>query len=73
MVRWLDWRRCIGRRDAPTLLLGGSAAGLAFALYLTYVEGHVLGVWCILCLGSLGLIALITVLSGALWWRRDMV
>jgi uncharacterized membrane protein len=61
------------RRDAPTLLLGGSAAGLAFALYLTYVEGHVLGVWCILCLGSLGLIALITVLSGALWWRRDMV
>jgi vitamin-K-epoxide reductase (warfarin-sensitive) len=61
------------RRDAPALLLGGSAAGLAFALYLTYVEGHVLGVWCILCLGSLGLIALITILSTALWWRRDVI
>jgi vitamin-K-epoxide reductase (warfarin-sensitive) len=61
------------RRDALPLLLGGSAAGLAFALYLTYVEGHVLGVWCMLCLGSLGLIALITILSAALWWRRDLV
>ncbi|MGA9353549.1 MAG: vitamin K epoxide reductase family protein [Terriglobales bacterium] len=59
--------------DAPTLLLGGSAAGLAFALYLTYIEGHVLGVWCILCLGSLGLIVLIALLSAALWWRRDAV
>ena len=60
------------RRDVPALLSGGSAAGLAFALYLTYVEGHVLGIWCILCLGSLGLIAMITILSGALWWRRDV-
>jgi vitamin-K-epoxide reductase (warfarin-sensitive) len=61
------------RHDAPALLLGGSTAGLAFALYLTYVEGRVLGVWCILCLGSLCLIALITLLSAALWWRRDAI
>jgi vitamin-K-epoxide reductase (warfarin-sensitive) len=58
-----------GRRDTPGLLLGGSGAGLAFALYLTYIEGHVLGVWCILCLSSLGLIASITLVSGVVWWR----
>ena len=50
--------------DAPVLLLIGSLAGLAFALYLTYVEGFVLAVWCVLCLSSLGLISAITVLSG---------
>lgn len=62
-----------GRRETPRLLFGGSAAGLVFALYLTYVEGHILGVWCILCLTSLGLIASATVISGVLWWgqRRD--
>jgi hypothetical protein len=38
---------------------------LAFASYLTYVEGYVLETWCILCLSSLGLIAGIAGLSGA--------
>ena len=59
-----------GRRDTPALLFGGSAAGLAFALYLTYVEGHILGVWCILCLSSLVLIAGNTIVSGLIWRRR---
>lgn len=59
------------RRETPRLLFGGAVAGLAFALYLTYVEGHILGVWCILCLSSLTLIALTTVLSGLIWWRRE--
>jgi uncharacterized membrane protein len=53
------------------LLFGGAAAGLAFALYLTYVEGRILGVWCILCLSSLALIATTTVISGLLWWKRE--
>jgi vitamin-K-epoxide reductase (warfarin-sensitive) len=57
------------RRETPAMLFGGAAAGLAFALYLTYIEGHVLGVWCILCLSSLALISTITILSGAIWWR----
>jgi len=30
------------RRETPALLFGGAAAGLAFALYLTYIEAHVL-------------------------------
>ena len=56
------WRK----EDAPVFLLMGSLAGLAFALYLTYIEGFVLSVWCVLCLSSLGLISAITVLSGFL-------
>jgi vitamin-K-epoxide reductase (warfarin-sensitive) len=49
--------------ETPGILLASSAAGLAFALYLTYVEKFVLGVWCILCLTSLAAILSITVLS----------
>jgi len=61
------------RADTQKLLLGGAAAGLAFALYLTYIEAHVLGVWCILCLSSLTLIALITLLSALIWWKREAI
>jgi uncharacterized membrane protein len=59
------------RRETPAMLFAGAAAGLAFALYLTYIEGHVLGVWCILCLSSLALIATATVLSGVIWWKSS--
>jgi uncharacterized membrane protein len=55
------------RHDTPLLLLSGAAAGLAFALYLTYIEARVLGVWCILCLSSLAIISIITVLSLVVW------
>jgi vitamin-K-epoxide reductase (warfarin-sensitive) len=48
----------------PTRLLVTALAGLAFALYLTYVEGYVLNAWCILCLSSLGSIVAITLLAG---------
>ena len=49
--------------ETPTVLLLASLVGLGFALYLTYIEGFVLAVWCVLCLSSLGLIFSITVLS----------
>ena len=52
------------RVQTPLRLLVAALAGLAFALYLTYVEGYVLETWCILCLSSLALIAMITVLAG---------
>jgi vitamin-K-epoxide reductase (warfarin-sensitive) len=52
------------RPETPLRLLAAAAAGLGFALYLTYVEGYVLDTWCILCLGSLALIATITGLAG---------
>ena len=51
------------RAETPLRLLVAAGAGLAFALYLTYIEGYVLETWCILCLTSLGLIAAITVLA----------
>jgi vitamin-K-epoxide reductase (warfarin-sensitive) len=54
------------RPNTPLQLLAAALAGLAFASYLTYIEGSVLETWCILCLSSLALIALITVLAGVL-------
>ena len=54
------------RTAAPLQLLAAALAGLAFASYLTYIEGSVLETWCILCLSSLALIAMITVLAGVL-------
>ena len=60
------------RPDTPAMLFGGAAPGLAFALYLTYIEGRVLGVWCILCWSSLSLIATITILAGIIWKKRSV-
>jgi vitamin-K-epoxide reductase (warfarin-sensitive) len=50
----------------PTRLLVTALSGLAFALYLTYVEGYVLNAWCILCLSSLGSIVAIALLAGVM-------
>jgi vitamin-K-epoxide reductase (warfarin-sensitive) len=59
------------RRETPAMLFSAAAAGLAFALYLTYIEARVLGVWCILCLSSLALIATTAVLAAVIWWKRE--
>jgi uncharacterized membrane protein len=60
------------RAETPLRLLVAAFAGLAFALYLTYIEGHVLETWCILCLSSLALITMITLLAGVLKARREV-
>jgi uncharacterized membrane protein len=57
------------RRETPALIFTGAVAGLAFALYLTYIEARVLGVWCIMCLSSLAIISGMTIVSGALWFK----
>ena len=36
------------------MLLAAVAGGFAFALYLTHIEAHVLGVWCLYCVISQG-------------------
>src|SRR2546429_5130037 len=59
------------RRETPAILFGTAAAGLAFALYLTYIEARVLGVWCILCLSSLALITTATVFAAVIWRKRE--
>jgi uncharacterized membrane protein len=48
---------------SPLLLAVASVIGLGFAIHLAYVEKFVLGVWCILCLTSLGLIGIEVALS----------
>jgi vitamin-K-epoxide reductase (warfarin-sensitive) len=45
------------------LLLVAALIGMAFALYLTNIEARVLGVWCLYCVISQGLIALVTLLG----------
>jgi vitamin-K-epoxide reductase (warfarin-sensitive) len=45
------------------LLLVASLAGLAFALYLSNIEARVLQVWCLYCVISQTIIALITLVS----------
>lgn len=52
------------RAETPLRVLVAAAAGLVFALRLTYVEAYVLMTWCALCLTSLALIFLISVLAG---------
>jgi uncharacterized membrane protein len=57
------------RKETPNRLLGAALAGLAFALYLTYVEAYELMTWCILCLASLAMISLINLLAIAVRLR----
>jgi len=45
------------------LLLVPTFAGLSFSLYLANIEAHVLGVWCVYCVISLGIISLMTLLN----------
>jgi len=53
----LAWRR------AYRFVLAVALAALAYSLYLAHIEAHVLGVWCIYCAISLGVISLITLLA----------
>lgn len=54
------------RDQTPNRLLIAALPGFAFALYLSYVEAYVLTTWCILCVISLALISLISMLAGIL-------
>jgi vitamin-K-epoxide reductase (warfarin-sensitive) len=45
------------------LLLVAALGGLAFSIYLANIEAHILGVWCIYCVISLGIISLISLLT----------
>jgi len=45
------------------LMLVAALGGLAYSLYLAHIEKDVLGVWCIYCVISLGLISLVTLFS----------
>ena len=57
------------RPETATRLLLAALAGLAFALYLSYIEAYKLMTWCILCLTSQALIFLIAALATAIKLR----
>ena len=47
---------------AYRVTLVAALGGLGFALYLAHIESAVLGVWCIYCVISLGVISLLSLL-----------
>jgi len=56
----------LGLARQRLVLLLASVAGLAFSLYLAHIERDVLGVWCLYCVISLAVMAMILFLS-VLW------
>ena len=60
----------LGLARQRAVLSLAAAAGLAFGIYLAHIERDVLGVWCLYCVISLGIIALITFL-GPVWLIID--
>ena len=53
----------LGLARQRALLLVSTLVGLAFALYLTNIEAHVLEVYCLYCVISQGIIAVLALLS----------
>jgi vitamin-K-epoxide reductase (warfarin-sensitive) len=53
----------LASRRAYGAVLAVALAGLTYSLYLAHIEATVLGVWCIYCVISLGIISLITLLA----------
>ena len=55
-------------KKAWRILLPAALAGLAFSLYLTYIEAKVLQIWCIYCVISLAAISALSLASLAWAW-----
>jgi vitamin-K-epoxide reductase (warfarin-sensitive) len=53
----------LGYLRAYPFLLIAALSGLGFSLYLTDIEAHILGVWCIYCVSSLAVISLMALFS----------
>lgn len=57
LLGFLAFTRCY------RVMLVAALGGLAYSLYLAHIEKDVLGVWCIYCVISLGIISLISLLT----------
>lgn len=53
----------LSARRLYRLLLIPALAGLIFSLYLSHIEKDILGVWCLYCVISLGIVALMSLLN----------
>ena len=61
----------LGMARLRSLLLISTLIALAFALYLTNIEKHVLEVWCLYCVISQGIIVILTLLAiGWVVWSK---
>ncbi len=73
----IAWYLLIGflaMKRAHRLLLAATLIGLGFSLYLTHIEKDVIRAWCIYCVGSLGVISLMTLLAiGTNVWAARQV
>jgi uncharacterized membrane protein len=54
------------------VLLLASLAGLGYSLYLAHIERDVIGVWCLYCVISLGIVTLIAIVDG-IWLIMEAV
>ncbi|HEY2470858.1 MAG TPA: vitamin K epoxide reductase family protein [Terracidiphilus sp.] len=45
------------------VLLFAALAGLGYSLYLAHIERDVIGVWCLYCVISMGIIAIISIID----------
>lgn len=50
-------------KRAYNLMLAPVLIALGFSLYLAHIEAHILEVWCIYCVISLGIISLLSLLT----------
>ena len=50
-------------KKAYRLMLVAALGALGYSLYLAHIESAVLGVWCVYCVISLGVISLLSVLA----------
>ena len=59
-------------KRARLLFFVMAIGGMGFALYLSYIEDRILLVWCLYCVISQGIIALVMILSGLrLYFARN--
>ena len=62
-IAWYLGIAVLAMKKAYRLVLATTIVGLAFSLYLAHIEKDVLRAWCIYCVGSLGVISLLTLLA----------
>jgi uncharacterized membrane protein len=69
-IAWYLGIAVLALRRAYRLVLAATLVGLAFSLYLAHIEKDVIRAWCIYCVGSLGVISIMTLMAlGVVAWH----
>jgi uncharacterized membrane protein len=59
--------------DRRGWVLLGTFTGLLFSLRLTWIEKHILQVWCLYCVISQAIIAFLAILALVWWWTERRI